>query len=198
MKTEHTYQSPFSWRYGSSEMREIWSEYQTRLLWRKLWVSLAEVQADFQLVSEEQLKELQSHIADVDLQRSMEIEKQIHHDLMAELQVFADQCPGAGGIIHMGATSMDIKDNALVLQLTAAQKLVIIRLGELLLTLSNLINTWSDLPLIGFCLNGIADEPTCFFPNGSANSPKPGDWSNRRSNASLFNTAPTPARADRI
>ena len=150
MKTQHTYQSPFSWRYGSSEMREIWSEYQTRLLWRKLWVSLAEVQADFQLVSKEQLQELQSHIADVDLKRSMDIEKQIQHDLMAELQVFADQCPVAGGIIHMGATSMDIKDNALVLQLTAAQKLVISRLGELLLTLSKLINTWSDLPMIGF------------------------------------------------
>lgn len=150
MENEHTYQSPFSWRYGSSEMREIWSEYQTRLLWRKLWISLAEVQVDFQLVTEEQLKELQSHEADVDLERSMEIEEQIQHDLMAELQAFADQCPSAGGIIHMGATSMDIKDNALVMQMSAAQKLAISRLKELLLTLSNLINSWSDLPLIGF------------------------------------------------
>jgi len=150
MKTEHTYQSPFSWRYGSSEMRDIWSEYQTRLLWRKLWVSLAEVQAEFKLVSEEQLEELRKHESDVDMQRSMEIEKQIQHDLMAELQVFADQCPGAGGIIHMGATSMDIKDNATVMQISGAQQLVIDRLKELLLTLSNLIDRWSDLPLIGF------------------------------------------------
>ena len=150
MSNNKEYQSPFSWRYGSFEMRDIWSEHHTRLLWRHLWTILAEVQKDYQLVSEEQLKELQEHKDDVDLTRSKEIELEIQHDLMSELHHFAEQCPLAGGIIHLGATSMDIKDNATVLQIVAALKLVISRLGELLLSLSALINKWSELPMMGF------------------------------------------------
>ena len=70
-------------------------------------------------------------MGDVDVARALEIEKTIHHDLMAEIKVFAGQCPVGGGILHLGATSMDIKDNAEVLQVTQSLDILIPKLGEL-------------------------------------------------------------------
>ena len=150
MKDHKFYQSPFSWRYGSQKMREIWGENNSRRLWREIWVSLAEVQVLYQLVTSNQAAELRSKAGDIDLARSLKIEKELQHDLMAELQVFADQCPSAGGILHLGATSMDVKDNALILQIKEALALIQLELRELLEVLADLINRWADLPIIGF------------------------------------------------
>ncbi len=150
MKDQKTYQSPFSWRYGSPQMREIWGEYNTRLLWREIWVSLAEIQHEYQLVTADQAVELRTNAGEIDLAQSSKIEEQIHHDLMAELQVFANQCPSAGGILHLGATSMDIKDNALILQLKDALGLILQELRDLLEVMASLIDRWAELPMIGF------------------------------------------------
>lgn len=150
MTDVNNYASPFSWRYGSSEMRQIWSLNQTRLLWRKLWVVLADVQKEYGLVSAEQVEELRDQQHNIDLDRSQEIEKQIQHDLMAELKVFAEQCPEAGGILHLGATSMDIKDNALVLQQKGALNLLTEKIKQLLITLAGIIEDGAELPLIAF------------------------------------------------
>ena len=145
-----TYLSPFTWRYGSQEMRQIWSEVNKRLLWRKLWVSLAEVQAEYGLLTPEQLVDLRSQMCTVDMKRALEIEAQIHHDLMAELKVFAEQCPLGGGILHLGATSMDIEDNADVLRQRESLDLVINELAELLLLFAEKVDTWADIALIAF------------------------------------------------
>ncbi len=144
------YQSPFSWRYGSDEMRQIWSLHNTRLLWRRIWVALAEVQVNFGLVSSEQAASLSDKSNAIDLSRSIELESQLKHDLMAELQAFAGQCPDAGGILHLGATSMDIKDNASVLQQKSALDLILQRSKDLLIVMARLILEWADTPLIGF------------------------------------------------
>jgi len=145
-----TYLSPFTWRYGSQEMRQIWSEVNKRLLWRKLWVSLAEVQAEYGLLTPEQLVDLRSQMCTVDMKRALEIEAQIHHDLMAELKVFAEQCPLGGGILHLGATSMDIEDNADVLRQRESLDLVINELTGLLLLFAEKVDTWADIALIAF------------------------------------------------
>ncbi len=62
MNEFENYQSPFSWRYGRPEMREIWSEVHKRRLWRQIWVALAASQSEFGLVSADQVSELQSHM----------------------------------------------------------------------------------------------------------------------------------------
>jgi len=144
------YQSPFSWRYASPEMRAIWSEIHKRRLWRQIWCALARAQQPFGLGSQDQLTELEAHAGQVDLERALEIEAEIHHDLMAELKVFAEQCPGAGGILHLGATSMDIEDNADALRLCQAMDLVLERLDDLLLVLADQIELGADLPVIAF------------------------------------------------
>jgi len=145
-----TYLSPYTWRYGSQEMRQIWSEVYKRKLWRILWVTLAEVQAEFGLVKVDQVADLHMHMGMVDVPRALEIEAEIHHDLMAELKVFAEQCLVGGGILHLGATSMDIEDNADILRQRASLDLVLGALRELLLIFVEKVDTWADLPLIAF------------------------------------------------
>ena len=148
MNTE-IYQSPFSWRYGSAAMRQIWSEANKRLLWRKIWVALAEVQAEFGLVSSDQLNDLKQHAEKIDVGRALEIEAEIHHDLMAEIKTFAEQASLGGGILHLGATSMDIEDNAEALRIRHALSFSLKKLSTLLLGFADQINQWTDLPLIG-------------------------------------------------
>jgi adenylosuccinate lyase len=150
MTDKTIYASPFSWRYGSPEMREIWGIRSTRLLWRKIWVALAQVQVDYGLVSKGQVAELKTFQNQLDLDRSEKIENRIQHDLMAELKVFAEQCPLAGGILHLGATSMDIKDNTLVLQQKSALSLLLEKSSKLLKKLAQMIEKEADLPLIAF------------------------------------------------
>ena len=145
-----SYQSPFSWRYGSIEMRRIWSEHNKRLLWRKIWVVLAEIQVDYGLVLPEQVADLLAHSTEIDLPRALEIEAEIQHDLMAEVHVFAEQATVGAGIIHFGATSMDIEDNADALRLRQGLDLIIQSLRDILLKLAALMRKFANTPLIAF------------------------------------------------
>ncbi len=150
MNTDQKYQSPFSWRYGSDALRQIWSETHKRKIWRKIWVALAEVQSTFDLVSQEQLEELRKYQDQIDLERSLAVEARIKHDLMAEILVYGEQCPSSEGIIHLGATSMDIKDNAVVLQIKDSLKILREQLEILLLEFAAKIEDYADYPVMGF------------------------------------------------
>ena len=145
-----TYLSPFTWRYSSPEMRHIWSEAHKRRLWRKLWLALAEAQQTFGLVTAEQVEDLRTHSEEIDVERALEIEAEIHHDLMAEIKTFAEQCLIGGGIIHLGATSMDIEDNADALRLRESLDLVLTKLTTLLTELARQIERWADTPVMAF------------------------------------------------
>ena len=145
MYTHDTYLSPLTWRYGSEEMRAIWSEQHKRLLLRRFWVALATAQHEAGLVSAEQLADLVAHQNDVDLERAAQIEAEIRHDLMAEIRTYAEQCPVGGGIIHLGATSMDVLDNVEPLRLREAADLLLGRLAELLRVLAEQIEDKAGL-----------------------------------------------------
>jgi adenylosuccinate lyase len=148
--THQTYLSPFTWRYGSAEMRQIWSELHKRRLWRRLWVALAEAQQVAGLVTPAQVDDLRTQVEAVDVDRAHQIEAEIQHDLMAEVKAFAEQCPLGGGIIHLGATSMDIEDNADALRLRESLDLILGRLADLLAELAAQIECWATTPIIGF------------------------------------------------
>lgn len=145
-----TYLSPFTWRYGSADMRQIWSEAHKRRLWRRLWVALAAAQQRAGLVSQAQVDDLKAQAEAVDMERALEIEAEIHHDLMAEIRAFAEQCPVGGGIIHLGATSMDIEDNADALRLAESLDLILGQLETLLAELAGQIERWAAVPAIAF------------------------------------------------
>lgn len=145
-----SFQSPFSWRYGSPEMRKIWGEEEKRRIWRQLWVAMAEAQIEWGLVQPYQVEKLKAHQNEIDVPRALEIEEKIHHDLMAEIKVYAAQCPAAGGIIHLGATSMDIKDNAEALQIKRSLEILLPKLKALLQAFAEKIELYAALPVIAF------------------------------------------------
>lgn len=145
-----TYQSQFSVRYGSDEMRAVWSEPAKRRAWRRVWLAVAEAQAAAGLVSADQVDELRSHAQDIDLDRAREIESEVQHDLIAELKTYAEQSPAAGGILHWGLTSADVQDNAEVVRQKAALAILLETLHKLLLKFADRIEETRDMPVMGF------------------------------------------------
>ena len=148
--THDTFISPYTWRYGSSEMREVFSEVHKRKLLRRVWIALAKAEMRAGLVTESQLAELIAHKDDIDIERASEIEKDIKHDLMAEIKTYAEQCPTAGGIIHLGATSMDALDNADVIRFREAFDIIEDKLKKLISSLSEKAIEYKSIPTMAF------------------------------------------------
>ena len=145
-----TFISPLTWRYGSSEMKALWSEEHKRLLLRRVWIALAKAQNKAGLVSDAQLADLQAHAEDINIERALEIEAEIHHDLMAEIKTYAEQCKTGGGIIHLGATSMDVLDNADALRLKQSVELILKKTKELRASLAEKVRKYKDVPCMAF------------------------------------------------
>jgi adenylosuccinate lyase len=145
-----TFLSPFTWRYGTGAMRHLWSEVHKRRLWRRLWVALATAEQSAGLVTPEQVADLAAHVDDIDIARAEAIEADIHHDLMAEVQTFAEQCRIGGGIIHLGATSADIEDNADVLRTRDSLDLILAALRDLLAVFADKIAALADEPIMAY------------------------------------------------
>ena len=151
MPQDHlSFQSPFSWRYASSEMRAIWSETHKRQLWRRIWVALAEAQSQFGLVTPEQVADLRAYADQINIERALQIEAEIKHDLMAEVKAFAEQCPIGGGIIHLGATSMDIEDNADALRVRESLDRILAATKAVLASFAAKIDEYADVPTMAF------------------------------------------------
>lgn len=146
----NSYVSPLSWRYGSSEMKEIFSEVHKRKLLRRVWIALARAQEKAGIVTREQVEELEAHKDDIDIEKATEIENVIHHDLMAEIKTYASQCPKAGGVIHLGATSMDALDNADAVRFLEALELTEKRLDDLLDAISEKAEKYKNVPTMAF------------------------------------------------
>jgi len=140
-----TYASPFSWRYGRAELRALFSEKMRRRLWRAVWVALAEAQSAHGLVDEAEVADLRAHAGDIDVEAAVEIEREIHHDLMAEIRVFASQAERGGGKLHLGATSMDVEDTVETYRLRLALAYVGEGLVQLLAEFGGAIRARADL-----------------------------------------------------
>lgn len=124
------YLSPFTWRYGSRDMRALFSELERRATWRKAWLALSKAEAELGLMDKEELDDIRSASGreSVDLGSARALEKKIGHDLFAELRTFAAQAKKGGGKLHLGATSADIEDNADIMIYRRAMELVSSRL----------------------------------------------------------------------
>jgi len=145
-----TYLSPFTWRYASPEMRQLWSEDTTRRLWRRVWVVLAEAQAAAGLLTADELADIVAHEHEITIAAAHAAEAEMGHDLMAELTVFAGQCTKGGGRLHLGATSADIEDNAEAIRLRQALDLVSSQAAGVLRSLIRLIVEHAATPVQGY------------------------------------------------
>ena len=145
------YLSPFSTRYASKEMQYLFSAQNKFSLWRKLWIILAESEQELGLpITDEQIAEMKAHQTDIDFDAAAAYEKKLRHDVMAHIHAWGDQCPTARPIIHLGATSCYVGDNADVLILRDALKLVRARLLAVIRVLSEFAKEHADQPCLAF------------------------------------------------
>lgn len=146
-----TYESPLSTRYASEYMLQLFSQDTRYRTWRRLWVSLARAEMKLGLpISEAQINELESHIEDIDYDCVKKREREVRHDVMAHVYAYGKVAPSAAGIIHLGATSCYVTDNAdLIIYRDALRYLR----GELLGVISNLADfavKYRSVPTLGY------------------------------------------------
>ena len=145
------YLSPFSTRYASKEMQYLFSSQNKFSLWRKLWIILAESEQELGLpITDEQIAEMKAHQTDIDFDAAAAYEKKLRHDVMAHIHAWGDQCPTARPIIHLGATSCYVGDNADVLILRDALRLVRARLVAVIKALAQFAEDHAAQPCLAF------------------------------------------------
>jgi adenylosuccinate lyase len=148
---EDSPQNPLHERYASREMARIFSARHRFETWRRLWIVLAESQAELGLpITEEQLAALRRAAPEIDLARVAEIERETRHDVVAHLRHFAERAGEAGGILHLGATSAFVTDNTDVLLTREALELLRRRLGATIRALADFAGTTRDVPTLAY------------------------------------------------
>ncbi len=147
-----TYESPLAARNASPEMLRLFSPQHKFGLWRRLWLELArsEKKLGIHRISDEALKQLEAHLDDIDFDLAASWEKRLRHDVMAHVHTFEEVAPAAKGIIHLGATSQYVVDNADLIIMRDAMKLVAIRLANAVDALAEFAVKWKDLPTLGY------------------------------------------------
>lgn len=146
-----TYESPLCSRYASQQMQQLFSPDTRFQTWRRLWVELARAQHELGLpVSQEQVQELEAHITDIDYELEAAKEKEIRHDVMAHIYAYGECCPKAKGIIHLGATSCYVTDNADLILYRDALQLIREELLGVMKDLADFARRYKALPTLGY------------------------------------------------
>lgn len=145
------YQSPLSQRYASKEMKEIFSNDKKFRTWRRLWIALAQAEQELGLdITDEQIDELIAHKDDINYEVAQEREKIVRHDVMSHVYAYGQQCPGAKGIIHLGATSCYVGDNTDLIVMHEALELVKKKIVNVLAELKKFALEYKDMPCLAF------------------------------------------------
>lgn len=150
-RSHDEYTSPFSARYSSPEMSRLFSAHFKISTFRKLWTSLAKAEQKLGLsITHQQIAELEDNVDKIDFSLASSYEKKFKHDVMAHIHAFGDQCPNAKPIIHLGATSTFVTDNADLIQLKLGLELLTAKLIEVLKKGSHLAEKEAASPCLGF------------------------------------------------
>jgi adenylosuccinate lyase len=145
------YTSPFSTRYASPEMSYLFSTSYKISTFRRLWTALAEAQKTLGLpITDRQIKQMENHIDTLDMQKIHLYEKQFRHDVAAHIHAFADDCPEARPIIHLGATSSYVTDNTDLIQMREALRLLHGKIVHVLQKLAKLAQTHAHDPTLSY------------------------------------------------
>ncbi|XP_071813752.1 adenylosuccinate lyase-like [Apostichopus japonicus] len=148
---KQSYRSPLVARYASKDMVYNFSDAKKFSTWRKLWLILAKSQKKVGLnITDVQLKEMEENIDNIDFKMAAEEEKKRRHDVMAHVYTFAQCCPAAAPIIHLGATSCYVGDNTDLIVLRDAFDIILPKLARCIQRLSQFARNYKDLPTLGF------------------------------------------------
>ena len=145
------YESPFSSRYASDYMLELFSANTRYRIWRELWISLAKAESKLGLpITEEQIKDLEEHKEPIDSELVKAREKEVRHDVMAHVYAYGKAAPSAAGIIHLGATSCYVTDNADLVIYRDALEYIRKELLEVISNLADFSLQYKDVPTLGY------------------------------------------------
>ncbi len=148
---KNRYESPLCSRYASDKMQFVFSPDFKFSTWRKLWVALAESEKELGLaITDEQIAEMKAHTEDIDYDREAEYEKKLRHDVMAHLHTFAELCPKAKPIIHLGATSCYVGDNTDILQMKEGLLQIKKLLVNAISVLTDFAEKYKDVPTLAY------------------------------------------------
>ena len=152
MPSADTYESPLASRNASPEMLRLFSPRYKFGLWRRLWLELARCERELGLdrISSDALAQMESKLDDIDFERARDWEKRLRHDVMAHVHTFEEAAPAAKGIIHLGATSQYVVDNADLIIMREANRLVAERLANAIDALGTFAAKYRDLPTLGY------------------------------------------------
>ena len=151
---EDVYESPFSGRYSSEEMLRLFSKRTRHETWRRLWVELARAERELGLpIRQEQVDELAAHVGDIDYAVVEAKEREIRHDVMAHIYAYGLVCPNAAGILHLGATSCYVTDNADLVLYRDALRLIRAELIPVLRNLRDFAQRYQTLPTLRYSLD---------------------------------------------
>ncbi len=150
-KSSSRYENPLVGRYASPQMSSLFSPQRRYGTWRRLWVALAEAEAELGLpIRKEQIEQMRRHVDDIDFEAVARYERRLRHDVMAHVHAYGDVCPAARPIIHLGATSCFVTDNADLILLRDALQLVRDRLAGVIDCLGRFAARHRDLACLGF------------------------------------------------
>ena len=145
------YESPLSSRYASEYMLHLFSAQKRIETWRRLWVSLAKAEMELGLpITAQQVEELQQHITDIDFDCAAQREKEVRHDVMAHVYTYGKAAPSAAGIIHLGATSCYVTDNADIVLYRDGLRYLRGELLKVIRNLSEFADTYKATPTLGY------------------------------------------------
>ena len=145
------YESPLSTRYASDHMLTLFSQRRRIETWRRLWVSLARAESKLGLpITEAQVAELEAHVTDIDFDIAAAREREVRHDVMAHVYAYGKAAPGAAGVIHLGATSCYVTDNADLVIYRDALRYIRREAVSLLASLAAFADKYKATPTIGY------------------------------------------------
>lgn len=145
------YENPLITRYASKQMASLFGDESRFRIWRQLWIALAETECEMGLsVSRQQVDQLRQFENTLNLDVAQQYERKLRHDVMAHVHAYGDQCPDARGIIHLGATSCFITDNADLILIRDALKMVAARLATVIDKLGQFAAAHRALPCLAF------------------------------------------------
>jgi adenylosuccinate lyase len=145
------YVSPLATRYASPAMQRLWGAATRVGLWRQLWIALAEAERELGLaIPAEAIAQMRAHAGEVDFARAAEYEARFRHDVMAHVHAFGDVAPAARPFIHLGATSAYVTDNADLVVMREALRLVELRLGAALRAWRDVAARYRAVPTLAY------------------------------------------------
>ena len=145
------YESPLSSRYASEYMLELFSSQKRIETWRRLWIALARAESKLGLpITEEQVAELEAHVSDINWEAAAVREKEVRHDVMAHVYAYGLEAPSAAGIIHLGATSCYVTDNADMIIYRDALEYIRNEVKAVIKNLADFADEYKALPTLGY------------------------------------------------